>query len=151
MDRTAAVGGDFSELYDALSGTLYGLALRLCETPELAEKVCSQVFVHLYHHGSEHDATRMTVMQWATQLTHRFALLSAVDERATEERAAELLDADNECSELSGDQRHDLANAYFGGLTYREIARHRGADPNQVCVALSGALQHFRHRQAAGR
>lgn len=139
--HTAAVnrlssGSGTPELYDLLSATIYGLALRLCSTPAGAGSVCTKVFSYICRNHTEYDANRTTVMQWVTQLTYRFAVLSA-DEDAASRRVAEVLP----CDELTARQRHDLVAAYFGGLTYREIARRTGADPSQVCDTLRSALR----------
>lgn len=135
LARLGAVDGP-SELYDALAGTVYGLALRLCDSPGAAASVCAAVFDYVCRNQGEYDPTRMTVSQWASQLTHRFAVLASGDAASTARRAGETVD----CGSLTGRQREDLVDAYFGGLTYREIARRRGTAPDQIVTALQRSL-----------
>lgn len=133
-----------SELYDVLAPRLYGIAVRLCGCPDLAQTVCAQVFCHLRRHHADFDPAHGTVTQWATQLTHRFALLATGDQQATQQRTVDLLDSLSAVRGLSNDQRHDLADAYFGGLTYREIARQRGVAPDQISTTLRASLRRVR-------
>jgi DNA-directed RNA polymerase specialized sigma24 family protein len=131
-ERSAAL----STLYDALSGPLYGVALELSGRPEKAHTICFHVFSYLCRNHGEYDPRRGSLLQWVTQLAHRFALLLD-DERAVERRTSGLVRSDR----LSDEQRRDLARAYFGGLTYYEIARNRGADPQHVAAELSEGLR----------
>lgn len=132
-ERNAAL----STLYDALSGPLYGVGLGLSGCPEKAQTICLQVFSYLCRNHGEYDPGRESLLQWVTQLAHRFALLLDDDGRAVERRSAGLVRSDR----LSDEQRRDLARAYFGGLTYCEIARNRGADPQHVAAGLSEGLR----------
>ncbi|MGZ0153637.1 hypothetical protein ACXJJ3_41670 [Kribbella sp. WER1] len=129
--------GGASELYDALAGHVYGLALRLCGDPSTAGAVCADVFGYMCRNYGEYDPGRMTIAQWTSQLTHRFAALAAVDAETTRRRARDSLAE----VRLTGPQREDLVDAYLGGLTYREIAHRRGAEPAQIAASLRDALR----------
>ncbi|MFD7160541.1 hypothetical protein ACFV9C_38560 [Kribbella sp. NPDC059898] len=137
-DRRAAVAA----LYDALSGPLYGVALGMSACPEKAQTICLQVFSYLCRNHSEYDPKRESLVQWATQLAHRFAVLAG-----DEHRTSDLLRSER----LSDEQRHDLAQAYFGGLTYYEIARHRGTEPQRVAETLSAGLRSLSRPAATDR
>lgn len=130
------------DLYDLLAGSLYGVALELCACPDAAASVCTDVFVHMSRHPHDYDRASGSVLQWAAQLVHRFALLAAVDEQTAERRTIRLAPR----TFLSEQECDDLSQAYFSGLTYHEIARRRETTPTAVSTTLSTGLRRLQYR-----
>jgi RNA polymerase sigma-70 factor (ECF subfamily) len=57
-----------SELYDRLSGPLFGLCLRMTGETEEAEDVLQETFVVIWRRASSYDPSRSTVFGWAVRL-----------------------------------------------------------------------------------
>lgn len=132
------------EVYDEYGRYVYGLALRVLRDPRIAEDVAQEVFVSLWERPQGYDAARGTLRAYLGVVAHR----RAVDEvrrrtaaRAREEREAARVDLPPEdvadiatnsvvaaavrdaVTDLPEDQRRCIELAYFGGHSYREVAR----------------------------
>ena len=145
-DLLRAVGtGDhtaFAALYDAVSGRVYGLALRITRNHALAEEVAQDVMVEVWRMAPRFDARRGSGIGWILMMAHR----RAVDRvrRTSSSRARDARDAalqpvqepiderivrDDERREvtmalrgLTDLQRQAIELAYYEGYTYREVA-----------------------------
>jgi RNA polymerase sigma-70 factor (ECF subfamily) len=145
-DLLRAVGaGDqtaFAALYDAVSGRVYGLALRITRNHALAEEVAQDVMVDVWRMAPRFDARRGSGIGWILMIAHR----RAVDRvrRTSSSRARDARDAalqpvqepidegivrDDERREvamalrgLTDLQRQAIELAYYEGYTYREVA-----------------------------
>lgn len=145
-DLLRAVGaGDqtaFAALYDAVSGRVYGLALRITRNHALAEEVAQDVMVDVWRMAPRFDARRGSGIGWILMMAHR----RAVDRvrRTSSSRARDARDAalqpvqepidegivrDDERREvamalrgLTDLQRQAIELAYYEGYTYREVA-----------------------------
>ena len=131
----------FSELYDQTSSMVYGLALRVVRSEAMAEEVTQEVFLQVWRQASGFDAQRGSVKSWIATLAHRRAV--DVVRRSQSARDRELkVPADGPSADVAemailGDERdrvraalgsltdlqfQAIEMAYFGGLTYREVA-----------------------------
>ncbi|MET0565298.1 MAG: ECF RNA polymerase sigma factor SigK [Acidimicrobiia bacterium] len=131
----------FSELYDQMSSMVYGLALRVVRSEAMAEEVTQEVFLQVWRQASGFDAQRGSVKSWIATLAHRRAV--DVVRRSQSARDRELkVPADGPSADVAemailGDERDRvraalgsltdlqfqvIEMAYFGGLTYREVA-----------------------------
>jgi RNA polymerase sigma-70 factor (ECF subfamily) len=145
-DLLRAVGaGDqraFAALYDAVSGRVYGLAVRITRNHALAEEVAQDVMVDVWRMAPRFDARRGSGIGWILMMAHR----RAVDRvrRTSSSRARDARDAavqpvqepidegivrDDERREvamalrgLTDLQRQAIELAYYEGYTYREVA-----------------------------
>jgi len=145
-DLLRAVGaGDqraFAALYDAVSGRVYGLAVRVTRNHALAEEVAQDVMVDVWRMAPRFDARRGSGIGWILMMAHR----RAVDRvrRTSSSRARDARDAavqpvqepidegivrDDERREvamalrgLTDLQRQAIELAYYEGYTYREVA-----------------------------
>lgn len=146
-----AVGDDraLQMVYGRYSPMVYGLARRVTASPAFAEDITQEVFVYLWQNPDRFDAERGTLRAFLGALTHR----RAVDEvrrnsrrAAREERVGS--DASNvdllfeigvnversqtadrvraAVASLPEQQREAVLLAYFGGLTFRQVADHLG-------------------------
>ena len=143
---TAVARGDqrsFAALYDAMTAVVHGLTLRVVRDPTLAEEVTQEVFVEVWRKAPSFDARRGSAKGWIVTIAHRRAVDRVRREQSQRDRVArlatlsapdatefteELEAAWNQSivrdalGELSDAQRQAIELAYFGSLTYREVA-----------------------------
>jgi len=134
----------FSAIYDELSSTVYGVALRVVRNPAMAEEITQEAFVEMWRAASRFDENRGSVRGWAATITHRKAVDRVRSEQARTNRedrdhardhqppadiVTETIERAEDRSEvlialdtLTENQREAVTLAYFGGNTYREVA-----------------------------
>lgn len=142
MARVA--GGDtdaFSLLYDQTSALVYGLALRVVRSEAMAEEVTQEVFLQVWRKASDFDPERGSGKTWIATLAHRRAVDAVRRSQSSRDREARVpVDPptpDVADAAVAGDewervraalgvltdlQLQVIEMAYFGGLTYREVA-----------------------------
>lgn len=146
------VAGDDRALaaaYDEHIGVVFGVARRVTRDEQLARDVCQEVFSYLWELPHRVDPTKGSLRAYLVVVAHRRAVdevrrserraraeaavvvpeqadgpeLEVVDGAAVawrNERLTALVDA------LPEEQRTALKLAYFGGLTYRQVAEALG-------------------------
>jgi RNA polymerase sigma-70 factor, ECF subfamily len=141
---TRVAGGDgqaFSELYDQTSSMVYGLALRVVRSEALAEEVTQEVYLQVWRQASGFDPQRGSVKSWMATMAHRRAVDVVRRSQSARDRElkvpADRPEADVAEMAILGDERDRvraalssltdlqfqvIEMAYFGGLTYREVA-----------------------------
>ncbi|MFD2793438.1 ECF RNA polymerase sigma factor SigK [Promicromonospora vindobonensis] len=150
---TACAGGDptsFTPVYDALGPVAYGASLGVLRDPDHAAEVTQEVMVEVWQTAARFDAARGSARTWVATLARRRAVDRVRseqsrrnrDQRDTDLRMGEApLDvvvedvernlegsAVRRCIEgLTPTQREAVVVAYYGGLTYREVAEQLGA------------------------
>ncbi len=82
-DRSA-----FEALYDAFSGPLFSLALRILSHPEDAEDLLQEVFAKLWKDAANYDSSRGAPLAWAFTVTRN----KAIDRIRSRERRTRLRD-----------------------------------------------------------
>ncbi|MBL7775814.1 MAG: sigma-70 family RNA polymerase sigma factor, partial [Saprospiraceae bacterium] len=60
--------------YDAYSGALYGIALRIVQTPELAEQVIQDTFVKVWRKSSAYDSSKGRLFTWLANIARNTAI-----------------------------------------------------------------------------
>jgi RNA polymerase sigma-70 factor (ECF subfamily) len=134
----------FAQFYDEVGGVVYGTVLRVIRNPAQAEEVTQEVFVELWRTAARFDPTRGSVRTWAATMAHRRAVDRVRSEQSARDR--EVVDATREIVHehdhvveevtasldrervaqalrgLTEPQREAVTMAYYGGLTYREVA-----------------------------
>jgi RNA polymerase sigma-70 factor (ECF subfamily) len=133
-----------AEIYRRHGGAVYGLARRILRSDPPAEEITQEVFLDLWNRPEKFDAQRGTLRSYLLARTHGKAVdyvRSEVARRQREERTSRQTatagyDIDHEVWDMAvADQvqealgalpdelRHPIQLAYFGGHTYREVAR----------------------------
>lgn len=131
-----------AELYDALAGRVYGLALRITRQVQTAEEVTEDAFWQVWRQAPRFDPTRGSVLSWILTIARSRALdalrrrdqAEALDERCLADLEAgsnpqDLLQAVQQhhrlhaaLARLDALPRQLLALAFFRGLSHEEIA-----------------------------
>jgi RNA polymerase sigma-70 factor (ECF subfamily) len=135
------------EIYDQYSSFVYGLALRVIGDARAAEDVSQDVFLFVWERPDAFDPERGSLRTWLGTLTHRRSVDYVRREEArrrrmqrdaarrptqtpdVEEMATALVTAEkvrNALDVLPEEQRRAIQLAYFGGLTYRQVAEELG-------------------------
>lgn len=144
----AGDSGAFATLYDAMSGTVYGLARRVVVDPSIAEEVAQETFAAVWSTASKFDASRGSARGWILAIAHRRAVDVVRHEQAARNRidrvgaasrerpAADIADDVVDSASRGSDaeavhralqtltelQRAAVELAYFKGCTYRQVA-----------------------------
>jgi len=148
MRRVAA--GDqnaFAAVYDAIVPRAYGLIRRIVRDPALAEEVTQDALVEVWRTASRFDKERGSAVGWILAIAHHRAVDCVRAEQAAADRerrtstasvpfdevVAEVTarleqQAVRRCLQaLTSIQREAILLAYYGGLTYRDVAERLGA------------------------
>ncbi|EXI73202.1 MAG TPA: sigma-70 family RNA polymerase sigma factor [Candidatus Accumulibacter phosphatis] len=145
------------ELYDALAGRVYGLALRIVRQVQTAEEVTEDTFWQIWRQAPRFDPLRGSVLAWVLTIARSRALdaVRRLDraEPLDEERLATVaVDSDPQDLLQAVQQQHRLhaalgtldalprqllALAFFRGLSHEEIA-------SQMSMPLGTVKSHIR-------
>jgi RNA polymerase sigma-70 factor, ECF subfamily len=167
----AVAGGDtdaFAALYDRFTPQVLGVALRVLRDRSLAEEVTQEVMVEVWRKASRFDPDRGSASGWITTLAHRRAVDRVRSEQASRDRDDRVSRRDTPrpyddvadevqvrldhwqvrraLAELTDRQREAIELAYFGGHTYRDVARVLGIPEGTAKSRLRDGL--LRLRQA---
>ena len=138
-----------SELYDRYAGSLMALARRILRSPEDAEEVLQEVFLHAWNRAPSYNPDRSSVSTWLMLITRSRAIdrlrnrkvvskteIAAQKEKTSNHASAKgmsrVLETERrirvseELIELPREQRQVLEMAFYQGLTQREIAEKAG-------------------------
>lgn len=136
--------------FEAYGGAVKSMALRVLRNETLAEDVVQDVFVSFWKAPHKYDPNRGTLRTFLVTLAHRRAVDTVRSEEARfrrEEKVPEdvmpsiddevwtrtLSDSVREAlAELNEGEREAISLAYFGGLSYVEVAKRLGAPEGTV-------------------
>ena len=154
----------FEELCQHIAGPVFGTVRAVVRDLAQSEEVAQEVLVEVWRHASRFDASRGSALAWVTTIAHR----RAVDRVRSEQRSAERerraaaftvayddvvetaeanLDAERvrRClRSLTELQREAVTLAYYGGYTYRQVARLLGVAPGTVSTRMRDGLIRLR-------
>ena len=149
-------------LYDRYGRLAFSLAVRIVGTPEAAEEIVQEAFLSLWRGAATYQPGRAAVRTWLLSITHHRAI-DAVRRKAARVQTAPLDDQAQfvgvqdvwsavnasllrdevraALASLPQEQRRSIELAYFGGLTYPEIAEELGVPLGTVKSRLRLGLQ----------
>ena len=152
----ACAGGDptaLHSLYKETAPQLFGLALRILRSRELAEEILQDSFLLVWRNAHTFDPGRGVAMAWLARIV-RNRCIDVIRQRGREttldhasiEDWEDPVSSPADLAELSGDARrlHDcldeledrprkiLKLVYYEGMTYQEVAVHVGAPLSTV-------------------
>ncbi|MEM1333616.1 MAG: sigma-70 family RNA polymerase sigma factor [Actinomycetota bacterium] len=154
-----------AEAYRRHAGAVFGLAKRLLSDAARAEEIVQEVFVRLWNDPDRFDPDRGTLRSFLLAHAHGRSIdlvRSDVARRQREEReireqadggydvAHEVWDmalaehVRDALATLGEDERSAIELAYFGGLTYREVATQLGQPEGTVKSRIRSGLKRLR-------
>lgn len=154
-----------AEAYRRHAGPVFGLAKRLLGVQAQAEEVVQEVFLRLWNNPERFEPERGSLRSYLLAQTHGRSIdvmRSDASRRAREERDAHqagpgTYDLDRELWDLAvaGEvrtalqalepgEREAIELAYFGGMTYREVATHLGEAEGTVKSRIRVGLKRLR-------
>ncbi|MFD3544272.1 ECF RNA polymerase sigma factor SigK [Streptomyces sp. NPDC058655] len=145
MERVARGDEDsFGALYDVVAGPVFGIAVKVLRDRAQSEEVAQEVMIEVWRQAPRYRPDKGSVMTWVMTIAHRRAV-----DRVRSAQAAAARDQDSAAREhrrpydevseqvevrleseqvrrcvrgLTELQRQAVTLAYYGGLTYREVA-----------------------------
>ncbi len=154
-----------AEAYRRHAGATFGLAKRLLNDHSRAEEVVQEVFVRLWNEPNRYDPDRGTLRSFLLAHTHGRSvdmIRADVSRRNREEREArEQADGGYDVARevwdmalaghvreametLQQGERAAIELAYFGGLTYKEVAERLGEPEGTVKSRIRSGLKRLR-------
>jgi RNA polymerase sigma-70 factor (ECF subfamily) len=156
----------FAAVYDHAAPAVLGTVLRILRDPAQSEEVMQEVLLEVWRTAARFDPAAGSATAWITMLAHR----RAVDRVRSEQRAAQRdvraavaaaevgYDEVAEAVEASLDrervrrcldgltelQRESVTLAYYGGYSYREVARLLGVAEGTVKTRMRDGLIRLR-------
>ncbi|MEU2116440.1 ECF RNA polymerase sigma factor SigK [Streptomyces sp. NPDC016459] len=134
----------FSTLYDALAPLVFGITIKVVRDRAQSEEVTQEVMIDLWRQAARYRPEAGSVTTWAATIAHRRAVdrvrsaqasadreqaQAARDHSTAYDEVAEQVETRLESEQvrrcmrgLTELQRQTVTLAYYGGLTYREVA-----------------------------
>lgn len=158
-DRSA-----FSDLYDATSGKLFGVCLRVLNNRSEAEEVLQEVYIRIWHKADSYAVTGHSPMTWLITVARNLAIdrlrrrtaptrdietvFDLADDQPGPEDAAIASSQRaqlNAClGELEPESADAVKRAYLWGDTYKDLAARHGVPLNTMRTWLRRSLQKLR-------
>ena len=165
----AAGRGDraaFSEFYDRAISRVLGVCIRVIRDRSLAEEVAQEVMVEAWTKADRFDPDRGSASGWIATLAHRRAVDRVRSEQASRDRDQRVSLRDHQppfdvvadevavrlehwqvrdaLERLTERQREAIELAYYGGHTYRDVARVLGIPEGTAKSRLRDGLARLR-------
>jgi RNA polymerase sigma-70 factor (ECF subfamily) len=135
----------FEDLYERVAGSVFGIIRRVLRDPAQSEEVAQEVLVEIWRSASRFDRARGTATTWIHTMAHRRAIDRVRAAQASHDREERVAVRDHQpaydvvaeavvtrleqeqvrqcLGSLTDLQRESVTLAYYGGYSYREVAR----------------------------
>lgn len=151
----------FSDLYDEVAGTVYGLARKVVVDPSRAQEIAQDVLLEVWRKAGDFDPGRGSAITWIAVMTRRRAIdvvRSSESSRSREEKVSRVAGDDPDpvsdvvvslderrqvrraMASLTDLQREALELAFFRGLSHREVAAELGTPLGTVKTRIRDGL-----------
>ena len=149
------------ELYDAYGGALYGVVLRIVQSPELAQQVLQDTFLKVWRNAASYDTSKGRLFTWLVNIARNTAIDATRTAHFQQRQKTDPADA--LVYKSSGDQlnpdhigvreivgqmeekyRHLIDLIYFQGFTQEEAADEAGIPLGTVKTRLRYAISELR-------
>jgi RNA polymerase sigma factor (sigma-70 family) len=148
-----------AEVYDTYSPLVYGLARHITGDQGAAEDITQEVFVDLWRRPERFDPQRASLRGWLCMIarrrgidwirrrrSHQNLIRTAVDLASTGFEDDVLVSIAHKqvrkaVADLPTSHRQAILMAYYGGLTYREVAEALSIPEGTAKWRLRGALR----------
>lgn len=163
----------FRELASTVAPNALALATRVTNNRALAEEAVQEALLDVWRQSERYDIRRGGLRQWVLGVVHHKAVDAVRRERSAADRAGKAPEPSSgphpedegvasdrrrrvqkAMEQLAAAQREAITLAYFGGLTYREVAEHLGIPEGTAKTRLRDGLLRLRgllERQGIGR
>ncbi len=160
----------FELLYDALSGILYSLGVRMLERREDVEELLQEIFIKIWKEADRYDPRRGAPLAWAITMTRHRAIdkIRSINRRLHLKEAAKQEGAgapsptgagpmqaatkaenakavQDSLKDLAPDVREIIELAYFSGLSQSQISEHLSLPLTTVKSRMRRAMIQLRH------
>lgn len=156
QDRTA-----IGELYDAYSGALFGVVLRIVHSRELAEQVLQDTFVKAWRNSASYDASKGRLFTWLLNIARNTAIDATRTAHFQHYRKTDSLDnlvhksggesinpdhlgVKEVVGRLDEKYKSLIDLVYFKGYTQEEVAEETGIPLGTVKTRLRYAIGELR-------
>jgi RNA polymerase sigma factor (sigma-70 family) len=156
QDRTV-----ISQLYDMYSGALYGVVLRIVQSPELAQQVLQDTFLKVWRNSASYDASKGRLFTWMLNIARNTAIDATrtahfrnqqktentdmlVYKPGSETLNPDHLDVRKVVDTLDEKYKSLIDLIYFKGYTQEEVAEETGIPIGTVKTRLRYAMNELR-------
>lgn len=159
-------GAAFADFYGRTAARVFGVVRKVVVNHQISEEVVQEVFLEVWTKAASFDAGRGSALSWTMTMARRRAIdrvrseAAAADRIQTWGRATHPTDYDSVLEDvLSTDeeqrlgvsltrltplQREAIDLAYFGGLTYNEVANRLGTATGTVKSRIRDGITRLR-------
>ncbi len=150
-----------SDLYNAYSGALYGVVLRIVQSPEVAQQVLQDTFVKAWRNGASYDAGKGRLFTWLLNIARNTAIDATRTSHFQHSKKTESLDKvafrsggehintdhlglREVVDKLDDKYRTLIELIYFNGYTQEEAAEETGIPIGTIKTRLRFAINELR-------
>ncbi|KAA1248756.1 sigma-70 family RNA polymerase sigma factor [Mycobacterium simiae] len=157
----------FATFYDYTKSRVYGVVTRVLRDAGYSEETTQEIYLEVWRTASEYDAAKGSPLAWVLTMAHRRAIDRVRAEQAGSHResrygAANIDPASDVVADsaIAGDERRRVTRcldgltdaqrqcielAYYGGLTYAEVAQRLAANLSTIKSRMRDALRGLRN------